>query len=124
MRTKEDIEKEAQAAGVTPGELLKKEKADAIHDAAVEAAAEPAHPIVKMQHVIITLADGRRGVFMGPELIKEIEFKLGTVPRPVAIDFDPPRAVAIPLPRDVAKTEETPNADTKVDAEQPAPGLE
>jgi len=85
--------------------------------------------IVKMQHVIITLADGRRGVFMGPELIKEIEMKLNTVPKLVAIDFDPPRAVAMPVPREVPSDpvadpvkEETPNADTKVD-DAPAAGL-
>lgn len=80
-------------------------------------------PVVRMQHVIITLADGRRGVFMGPELIKEIEMKLNAVPKLVAIDFDPPRAVAMPVPRETPPVEETPNADTKVD-EQPAAGLE
>lgn len=80
-------------------------------------------PVVRMQHVIITLADGRRGVFMGPELIKEVEMKLGMVPKLVSVDFDPPRAVSIPVPRETPPVEETPNADTKVD-EQPAAGLE
>jgi len=83
---------------------------------------ETASPVVHMQHVIITLADGRRGVFMGPELIKEIEMKLGTVPKLVSIDFDPPRAVAVPVPRETPPVEETPNADTKVD-DKPAAGL-
>ena len=84
-------------------------------------------PVVRMQHVIITLADGRRGVFMGPELIKEVEMKLNVVPKLVSVDFDPPRAVSIPVPRETVPVadpvEETPNADTKVDA-TPAAGLE
>lgn len=83
----------------------------------------PKAPAVKMQHVIITLADGRRGVFMGPELIKEIEMKLNTVPKLVSIDFDPPRAVSMPVPREIPPMEETPNADTKVD-DAPKAGLE
>lgn len=81
-----------------------------------------ATPVVHMQHVIITLADGRRGVFMGPELIKEVEIKLNMVPKLVSVDFDPPRAVAIPVPRETPPVEETPNADTKVD-DTPAAGL-
>lgn len=123
--TPEEIERQAKAAGVTPGEYLKSlgDAPKVAEEAAVEVAAEPGEAIVKMQHVIITLADGRRGVFMGPELIKEIEFTLGTVPRPVAIDFDPPRAVAVPVPRETPPVEETPNADTKVDAPTVA-GLE
>lgn len=91
----------------------------------------PQESVVNFQHVIITLADGRRGVFMGPELIKEIEMKLNTVPKLVSIDFDPPRAVAMPVPRETVPVndpvsdpvkEETPNADTKVD-DAPAAGL-
>lgn len=125
--TPEEIERQAKIAGVTPGDYLKR-NAEVIEEAAVEVASTPEAPIVRMQHVIITLADGRRGVFMGPELIKEVEFKLGVVPRPVAIDFDPPRAVAVPVPRETDPVadpvEETPNADTKIDAEQPAAGLE
>jgi len=124
--TPEEIERQAKAAGVTPGEFLKKIN-DTVEEVATEVASTPENPIVKMQHVIITLADGRRGVFMGPELIKEVEFKLGIVPRPVAIDFDPPRAVAVPVPRETVPVtdpvEETPNADTKVD-DKPAAGLE
>jgi hypothetical protein len=80
-----------------------------------------------MQHVIITLADGRRGVFMGPALIKEVEMKLNVVPKLVSVDFDPPRAVAVPTPRETVPVtdpvEETPNADTQADA-APAAGLE
>lgn len=84
---------------------------------------ESAGSIIKMQHVIITLADGRRGVFMGPELIKEVEMKLGTVPKLVSIDFDPPRAVSVPVPRDLPPIEETHNADTK-ESPEPTAGLE
>jgi hypothetical protein len=107
----EEIEKNAKEAGVTPGQYLKQlnDAPKIAEEAAVEVAAASEAPIVKMQHVIITLADGRRGVFMGPELIKEVEFKLGVVPRPVAIDFDPPRAVAVPVPRDAEKVEEAAN---------------
>ena len=76
-------------------------------------------PAVQMQHVFITLAAGRRGVFMGPELIKAVEFKLGVVPRPVAIDFEPSREFTVPVPR----TEEPADADKKTD-ETPAAGLE
>lgn len=121
--TKDEIERQAKAAGVTPGEWLKSNQV--AEEAAVETIATPSQPIVEMQHVIITLADGRRGVFMGPALIKEIEMKLNTVPKLVAIDFDPPRAVAVPVPREVPtdSVEETPDADTKID-EQPAAGLE
>lgn len=94
---------------------------------AEETAVEKPANVVEMQHVVITLADGRRGVFMGPALIKKIEMDLNTVPKLVAIDFDPPRAVAVPVPRETVPVtdpvEETPNADTKVD-EQPAAGLE
>lgn len=68
-------------------------------------------PVVSMQHVIITLADGRRGVFMGPELIKEVEMKLGVVPKLVSIDFDPPRTVSMPVPRELPPVEDAPNAD-------------
>lgn len=89
----------------------------------------PEANVIEMQHVIITLADGRKGVFMGPALIKKIEMDLNTVPKLVAVDFDPPRAVAMPVPREVPTdpvadpVEEIPNADTKTD-EQPAAGLE
>ena len=68
--------------------------------------------VVSMQHVVITLADGRRGVFMGPELIKEVEMKLNVVPKLVSVDFDPPRAVNMPIAR---KPEEVTSADTKTD---------
>lgn len=123
-----DIEQKAKEAGLTPGDYLKKvtEEAELAKAAAVETAATPEAPVVKMQHVIITLADGRRGVFMGPELIKDIEMKLGTVPKLVSIDFDPPRAVAVPVPREIP-TEENTNAEQKTDTvEQAAPqaGLE
>lgn len=114
--TPDEIEKAAQERGVTPKEILK-EQTTLAADAAVEAAADPEKPVVRMQHVVITLADGRRGVFMGPELIREVEMKLNMVPKLVSVDFDPPRAVAVPIPREIPK-EET-SADPKVQ-EQPA----
>lgn len=86
----------------------------------IEAAVEEVKktvPAVSMQHVIITMADGRRGVFMGPALITETEMKLNAVPRLVSVDFDPPKTFTR------EPVEEKPNADQKVD-EQPAAGLE
>lgn len=68
---------------------------------------------VWMQHVVISLADGRRGVFMGPMLIKDVEMKLGAVPQLTSVDFEPPRLVNMPIARDVAKQEDIANADTK-----------
>jgi hypothetical protein len=67
---------------------------------------------VDFQHVIITFADGRRGVFYGPAVIKEIEMKLGTVPRLVSVDFDPPKSVDVPITK-----EEIVDADKKEIAE-------
>lgn len=49
---------------------------------------------VAMQHVLITLADGRRGVFAGPELIRKEEIDGGDAPRLVSIDFAPVEEVA------------------------------
>ena len=72
---------------------------------------------LKFQHVVIVLADGRRGVFVGPELIKEIEMKLGVTPALVSVDFDVPRPIPRPAP------EEATSGDTKAD-EKPAAGLE
>lgn len=91
----------------------------------LDAAGESKNTIsaVEFQHVIITLADGRRGVFMGPALIKEFEMKLGMVPQLTSIDFDPPRAVSVPVPLETPSVEETPNADQKTDS-KPAAGLE
>lgn len=86
-------------------------------DAAVEEVKKTI-PQIEMQHVIITLADGRRGVFMGPALVKRVEMELNAVPRLVSVDFDPPKTFSAPKP-----VEETPNADTKVD-DKPAAGLE
>lgn len=83
----------------------------------------PKKPIVKLQHVIITLADGRRGVFMGPEFIKEVEMKLNLVPKLVSVDFDPPREVIVPEPRPVPTDAKEAASDPKVES-QPAPGLE
>jgi len=72
-------------------------------------------PTVFFQHVIITLADGRRGVFMGPALINEVEMKLHVVPKLVSVDFDPPRAVVVPSSRETPKTEEIINVEQTPD---------
>jgi len=87
-------------------------------DQAVEEAKKTV-PEIEMQHVIITLADGRRGVFMGPALIKKVEMELNAVPRLVSVDFDPPKTFSA----NPAPVEEKPNADQKVD-DKPAAGLE
>lgn len=84
-------------------------------DAAVEEVKKTI-PQIEMQHVIITLADGRRGVFMGPALVKRIEMELNAVPRLVSVDFDPPKVFS------ANKPEETPDADKKAD-DKPAAGL-
>ena len=85
---------------------------------------ETPSPVISMQHVVITLADGRRGVFMGPELIKEVEMKLGMVPQLTSVDFDPPKAIQLP-PREVPGEAigEVPSADTKID-QTPATDVE
>lgn len=89
-------------------------------EVAEQAAADIAQtPVVKMQHVIITLADGRRGVFMGPELIKEVEMKLGMVPQLTSVDFDPPRAIAVPIPREEVKDADKETVESKPDADSP-----
>lgn len=80
----------------------------------VPIAEEAVKPGVEFQHVIITLADGRRGVFYGPALIREIEMKLNAVPKLVSIDFDPPKPIVVPITK-----EESKDADTKA-VEQPA----
>lgn len=86
-------------------------------DAAVEEVKKTV-PQIEMQHVIIELADGRRGVFMGPALIKKIEMDLNSVPRLVSIHFEPPKTFSANQP-----VAEEAHADTKTD-EQPAAGLE
>lgn len=85
-----------------------------------EVKVEEAPKTVDFQHVVITFADGRRGVFYGPAVIKEIEMKLNTVPRLVSVDFDPPRAIEVPIARE--SVEEVPSADTKAD-DKPTAGL-
>ena len=70
--------------------------------------------VARMQYVFVTLADGRRGVFMGPELISKAELLLKP---PVLAD------IVFAEPRDVETTppvnKEAPSADQKVD-EKPA----
>lgn len=45
-----------------------------------------------MQTVIVTLNNGKRGAFIGPELISSVELLLNP-PSPVSIDFLPPRVI-------------------------------
>lgn len=58
-----DHEKPIEPEIVNPGDALKSEPKE-----------KPKIP--KIQYIFITLADGRRGVFAGPELISEAELKL------------------------------------------------
>jgi hypothetical protein len=51
---------------------------------------EVAKVIPKMQYVFVTLSDGRRGVFVGPELITRDEVVAGS-PRLVDVVFSEPR---------------------------------
>lgn len=99
-------------------ELQNKIEAEQKLDAAVEEVKAKV-PEIEMQHVIITLADGRRGVFMGPALIKKIEMDLNAVPRLVSIDFDPPKSFSA----NPAPVEEKPSDDQKTE-DKPAAGLE
>lgn len=85
-------------------------------DAAVEEVKKNV-PAIEMQHVIITMADGRRGVFMGPALVKKIEMDLNSVPRLTSVIFEPPKVFT------ANKPEETTDADKQEDA-KPTAGLE
>ena len=79
--------------------------------------AVPEAPVEKptlpdMQHIFITLADGRRGVFTGPALITAVELALNP-PRMTSIDFSAPIAVEKPV--------EEPNVAAAKDAEAISP---
>lgn len=87
--TKEEIEQKAVETGKKPGEVLKEEAPQA---------AEAKPKIPRMQYVIVVMADGRRGVFAGPELVTKAEMTLNCVPRLVSVDFTPPRDVEEPKP--------------------------
>lgn len=79
----------------------------------IEAPKEEKKPGLKIQTVIITLADGRKGVFAGPELITATEMLLQVIPRIVHVDFLPGRD----LP-----SKEVPSGDQKVaEPEQAVP---
>jgi hypothetical protein len=64
-------------------------------------------PKVKMQYIFITLGDGRRGVFAGPELITKAELLLKP---PVLADivFSEPKEMSQPEEPKEVKSEETP----------------
>ena len=58
-------------------------------------------PRPRMQYVFITLADGRRGVFAGPELITKTELLLKP---PVLVDLVFSEPKGIEEPKDVTET--------------------
>lgn len=100
----EEIEQEAKKAGLTPAEYVKTLTKEA-------PAAAPAPAQLRMQYVFVTLADGRRGAFCGPELIGKAELLLKP---PVLQDivFSEPKEYVPPTPEEV---KETPSADPKIE---------
>jgi hypothetical protein len=60
------------------------EEQKALDPEIVEAQKAEVKKIPRLQYVFITLADGRRGVFAGPELITKAEFLLKP---PVLVDL-------------------------------------
>lgn len=115
--TPEEIERQAKVAGVSAGEYLKSlNDAPKIEEKAVVEEPKPALP--KMQYVIVVMADGRRGVFAGPELVTRAEMTLNCVPRLVSVDFSMPKEVAEPKP--LGEVIQEANSDPKADAK---PGL-
>lgn len=94
MTTKEDIERIAKEKGITPKEVLKNEaNKDSI---APETEAKEVR-LPDMQHLIVTLADGRRGVFTGPALVTKAELILSP-PRIASLDFSEPKPMSLPEP--------------------------
>lgn len=53
--------------------------------------------VPKIQYISVILADGRKGVFAGPELISNAELTLAP-PRLVSIDFSQPMEYPKPQP--------------------------
>jgi hypothetical protein len=81
--------------GLRPKEIKMSEEQKAVEPEVVEAPKIEAKPRVRMQYVFITLADGRRGAFAGPELITKAELLLKP---PVLVDlvFSEPKEVEEP----------------------------
>lgn len=109
--TPEEIEAKAKELGVTPKEVLNPKEAPK------EQLLEPIK-LPDMQHVIITFADGRRGVFSGPAIISSAELKLAP-PQLVSIDFSDPRPMGIAKqPDEKPAAEPTPEAPKVEEAKQ------
>ena len=87
------------------------EEQKAIEPEIVEAPKVEEKPRVRMQYVFITLADGRRGVFAGPELITKAELLLKP-PTLVDLVFSEPKEVEKPtiVDAEIVKTDETQKA--------------
>lgn len=87
----------------------------------IETSVEAPKPAIpKMQYLFVTLADGRKGAFAGPELVTRAEMTLNCVPRLVSVEFSPPREVEEPKP--LAEVIQEVNSDTKENLANP--GLE
>jgi len=72
--------------------------------------------IPKIQYVSIILADGRKGIFAGPEFISSAELTLAP-PRLVSIDFSQPREYPTQQPQPEVKiSEETKIEEVKSDS--------
>lgn len=88
----------------------------------VETSVEETKPILpKMQYLFVKLADGRKGTFVGPELVTRAEMTLNCVPHLVSVEFSLPKEVEEPKP--LAEVIQEANGDKKGD-DQTAPGLE
>lgn len=48
-------------------------------------------PEIMIQYVVIQLADGKRGIFVGPMILTETEMKLNP-PRIVHVEFSKPKS--------------------------------
>jgi hypothetical protein len=92
--TPQEINEKAKAEDKTPKEVLKE-----LSEGPKDAVKPEEVKLPAMQHVIITLADGRQGVFAGPELISAVELKLAP-PRLVSIDFSEPRKIGLIAPQE------------------------
>lgn len=101
--TPQEIEAKAKELGVSPKEVLNPK----VEENLIEPIKLP-----DMQHVIVTFADGRRGVFSGPAIISSAELKLAP-PQLVSIDFSDPRPMAVVQPQ---KDEPKPTPEEVVEA--------
>lgn len=108
--TPQEIEDKAKELGVTPKEVLNPKVEEKIM--------EPIK-LPDMQHVIVTFADGRRGVFSGPAIISSAELKLAP-PQLVSIDFSDPRPMGIAKQPDEKSPDVTPSVVEKTEEVKPS----